>query len=80
MTVRWFNKKTGQMEDYKPRPAPPAAFHIMPMFQEYRAVGTDNRIVKTRTEHKAMLKEFNAEEVGNEAPQFIKDRKERKNA
>jgi len=53
-----------------------APFHIMPMFQEYRAVGVDNRIVKTRTDHKNMLKDHGFTEVGNEQHSSIKKKQE----
>lgn len=62
-------------------PPPPSIygatpFHIMPMFQEYQAVGVDNRIVKTRTDHKNMLKDHGFVEVGNEQHDSIKQKQE----
>jgi len=59
-----------------PRTSGDTPFHIMPMFQEYRAVGVDNRIVKTRTDHKNMLKDHGFTEVGNEQHASIKQKQE----
>jgi hypothetical protein len=57
-----------------------APFHIMPLFKEYQAIGVDNRIVKTRTDHKNMLKDHGFTEVGNEQhPSIDKKREEWKN-
>ena len=75
MTVRWYNPETKKMEDYKPKPPPESPFYIMPMFQEYRAIGVDNRIVKSRSEHKSMLKEHGLEELGNETPKYWDEKK-----
>ena len=76
MVVRWYNKETGKMEDYNPPPPPDAPFHIMPMFQEYQAVGVDNRIVKTRTDNKNMLKDHGLVEVGNEQYPIVEKKRE----
>ena len=74
-----YDKKLGKVVEGPP-PAPQtynaAPFHIMPMFKEYRAVGVDNRIVKTRTEHKDMLKDHGFTEVGNEQHASIKQKQE----
>ncbi len=76
MTVRWYNKATRQMEDYNPPPRPEAPFHIWGAFTEYRAVGIDNSIVTTRTDHKNLLKQHGMIEVGNEQHSSVKDNKE----
>lgn len=36
-------------------------------FTPYRAIGGDRRLVKNQGEHRAFLREFNYEEVGNDA-------------
>jgi len=73
MTVRWYNPETKQMEDYNPPPRPESPFFIMPEFGEYRAVGVDNRIVRSRSEHKQMLKQHGLEEMGNDKPGWLKE-------
>lgn len=73
MTVRWYNKKTGQMEDYNPPDPPDTPFHIFGVFPEYRAVGIDNSIVKTRSDHKNLLKQHGMIEVGNERHPSVKE-------
>lgn len=40
---------------------------IIKPFESYIAVGTDKRLVRTRTEHRDMLREFGKVEVGNDA-------------
>jgi len=47
---------------------------IMPDIKPYRAVGIDGRMVTSRSEHRALLKEHNCIEVGNEKPAFMKER------
>ena len=44
-----------------------ARYHIQPAFTPYRAIGGDRRAIHTRAEHRDFLKEFNYEEVGNDA-------------
>jgi hypothetical protein len=73
MTVRWYNPETKRMEDYNPPPKPDSPFYLMPEFPDYQAVGVDNRIVTSRSEHKQMLKEKGLEELGNEKPAWLKE-------
>lgn len=40
---------------------------VAPLFQPYKAVGTDGRIVRTKREHLDMLLEFGKVEVGNDS-------------
>lgn len=40
--------------------------HIAPMFQPYKAVAGDGRMITTKQQHKNFLSENNLEEVGNE--------------
>ena len=40
---------------------------IIKPFESYIAVGTDKRIVRTRTEHRDMLRQFGKVEIGNDA-------------
>lgn len=40
---------------------------IIKPFESYIAVGTDKRLVRTRTEHRDMLREFGKVEIGNDA-------------
>ena len=78
-----YDKEIGKVVPgpHPPRDVNDAPFYIMPMFQEYRAVGVDNRIVKTRTDHKNMLKDHGFIEVGNEQHSSVNQkREERKNA
>jgi len=77
MTIYHYDKKLKKVVEGPPPPRETfskAPFFIMPMFQEYQAVGVDNRIVKSRSEHKNMLKEHGLEEVGNEKPEWMKER------
>jgi hypothetical protein len=78
MSFHYYDKELKKMvEGHPPPPVVNAApFYIMPMFQEYRAVGVDNRIVKTRTDHKNMLKDHGFTEVGNEQHASIKQKQE----
>lgn len=39
---------------------------IAPLFEPYKAVGTDGRLVRSRREHTDMLREFGKVEVGND--------------
>jgi len=73
-----YDKELGKVVEGAPPPRTSidTPFHIMPMFQEYRAVGVDNRIVKTRTEHKNMLKDHGFIEVGNEQSPMIDKKRE----
>jgi len=73
MSVRWYNPETKKMEDYNPPPPPDSPFYLMPEFPNYKAVGVDNRIVNSRSEHKQMLKEKGLEEVGNDKPGWLKE-------
>ena len=41
--------------------------HIAPLFAGYRAIGGDRRYITSREEHRDFLREFNYEEVGNDA-------------
>ena len=77
MTVRWYNPETKRMEDYRPKPPPDVPFYIMPEFGEYQAVGVDNRIVTSRSEHKSMLKEKGLVELGNDKPGWLKEQQYR---
>lgn len=74
MTVYKYNPESGRVEPWTPPPPPDHAFYIMPEFQPYRAVGVDNSVVTSRSQHKQMLKDNNLEEVGNEKPKWMKDR------
>lgn len=49
---------------------------IMPDIKPYKAVGIDNRVVTSRSEHRTMLKDHGMIEVGNEAPSWLRDRLE----
>lgn len=40
---------------------------IIKPFEAYIAVGTDKRVVRTRTEHRDMLRQFGKVEIGNDA-------------
>lgn len=40
---------------------------IIKPFEAYIAVGTDKRIVRSRTEHRDMLRQFGKVEIGNDA-------------
>lgn len=40
---------------------------IIKPFEAYIAVGTDKRIVRTRTEHRDMLRQFGKVEIGNDS-------------
>lgn len=44
-----------------------ATYHVSPMFTPYRAIGGDRRYIASRDEHKNFLRQFNYEEVGNDA-------------
>ena len=73
-----YDKEIGKVVEGPPPPPPvnDAPFYIMPMFKEYRAVGVDNRIVTTRTDHKNMLKDHGFIEVGNEQHPSVKQKRE----
>jgi hypothetical protein len=78
MTIYHYNKELGKVVEGHPpvKSVQDSPFQIMPMFQEYRAVGVDNRIVKTRTDHKNMLKDHGFIEVGNEEHSSMKQKRE----
>ena len=45
--------------------------HVMPDIQPYRAVGPEyGRVIKSRSEHRAYLKQHGLIEVGNERKYF----------
>lgn len=53
---------------------------IIKPFESYVAVGTDRRIVRTRTEHRDMLRQFGKVEIGNDqsmAPPVIHPEEQR---
>lgn len=40
---------------------------VAPLFESYRAIGGDRRVIRTRQEHQGFLREFGYVEVGNDA-------------
>jgi hypothetical protein len=77
MTVYKYDKELGKVVEWTPPPPSEAPFHLMPEFQEYKAVGVDGRIVMSRSEHKRILKERGLVEVGNETPGWLKEQRYR---
>jgi len=81
--VYWFDPELGKVVEIthgRPRRTStlnsPVGPQIMPDIQPYRAVGIDNSMVTSRSHHRELLKRHGMIEVGNEAPQWIRDRQE----
>jgi hypothetical protein len=55
-------------------------FQIMPDIEPYQAVGIDaNLTVTSRSHHRELLKDHGMIEVGNEKPQWMRDKEEAAN-